>query len=566
MSRLCSSNRESFCSREASLCFLYCRNAKKNKFLRPLNPSHTLGSRQIGLCGLSPPRRLFISLYAEPKARATMNAVPSQAAEDTKTGHETSSSSSPPSSKRQFEVPHVPLSDITRVRQLGTGSFSAVYQVCINQDGWDTCGYALKCLESSFSSSSTSTSTTKGVLDTKMQEANFRSQVAAAKGLKREIKVLSQLKHANIIRLHGTTTLSSVSVHGQDEIVVRPFVSNRGLILDLLEAETLETRLDRWRSLLQIQPTHPDRSSACPVPVVIEIEENVGMGKNGPPVTSKSGSAPSLTSRLETVAMGIIRGMEYLHHKNVLVSDLHPANIGFDATTGTVKIFNLGSAQHVHHQNEKKDRFNDADSSFYQAPEIVVRSKETMKPTLALSADIYSLGVLLWELCTLLPTPATTVKTIATNRSFTTTTTRTKAPNLENVHRVQLQQQEWRPMVRSIPSHLLRELIRRCCQLEPERRPLIGRVRSEVELKLFSQRPLNWPTRILVRRHCDPTPQLLHHEKEEEDGRPTTPSLRNTRSKKPIRPTRMTQSLRERPTTATAVTKDRLAECYRYGL
>jgi serine/threonine protein kinase len=535
-----------------------------------------------------------------------MSAPPSETTEDTKTGHETSSSSSPPSGKRELEVPHVPLSDITRVRQLGTGSFSAVYQVCINQDGWDTCGYALKCLESSYLSSSTST---KGVLETKEQEANFRGQVAAAKGLKREIKVLSQLRHTNIIRLHATTTLSSFSVHGLDEIAVPLLVTNRGLILDLLEAETLETRLDRWRSLLHKHPTHPDRSSTCPVPVVVVVvEEKVDMGKNGHPITSASASAPpTLTTRLETVAMGIIRGMEYLHHKNVLVRDLRPANIGFDATTGTVKIFNLGSAQHVHHQHDNKtDRVaEDADCSFYHAPEILVQSKETMKPSLALSADIYSLGVILWELCTLLPNPAATTANPINTKNRSLATTRTKTTPLDGVRRVQLQQQDWQPMVRSIPSHLLRELIRRCCHLEPERRPSIGRVRSELELKLFSQRPLNWPTRILVRRHHDPPPPVLH----QEDGRPPPPppgtrtkkpprpdrmtqslrqlvqknhdhppsvlpnedgrppnAPRNTTTKKPIRPTRMTQSLRERPTTATNVKKDRLAECYRYGL
>jgi serine/threonine protein kinase len=98
-----------------------------------------------------------------------------------------------------------------------------------------------------------------------------------------------------------------------------------------------------------------------------------------------------LFERLKAAAVGIARGMEYLHANKVAFRDLKPRNIGFDAATGTVKIFDFGLACEM----EENKRGSPVGTIRYMAPEVA-----SGQPY-GLSCDVYSFGIILWQICSL---------------------------------------------------------------------------------------------------------------------------------------------------------------------
>jgi serine/threonine protein kinase len=125
-----------------------------------------------------------------------------------------------------------------------------------------------------------------------------------------------------------------------------------------------------------------------------------------------------LLERLQTGA-NVARGVAYMHSKRLIHRDLKTANIGFDVH-GDVKLFDLGLSRLLPTKKaEKKNASDDpvagetkqiaastgcatdcyvmsrVGTKFYMAPEI--RRKEPYN----LSADVYSFGVILWELLSL---------------------------------------------------------------------------------------------------------------------------------------------------------------------
>ena len=53
-----------------------------------------------------------------------------------------------------------------------------------------------------------------------------------------------------------------------------------------------------------------------------------------------------MRNRVEGPALGIARGMAYLHSRGIALRDLKPDNIGFDESD-TVKLFDFGMARKV---------------------------------------------------------------------------------------------------------------------------------------------------------------------------------------------------------------------------
>jgi len=98
------------------------------------------------------------------------------------------------------------------------------------------------------------------------------------------------------------------------------------------------------------------------------------------------------------VVLQLAQAMQYLHQHNVVYRDLKPDNIGFDSRD-SLKLFDFGLAK------ELKDSKRHADGTYqltantgskrYMAPEVASRERYN------LSVDVFSFGILFWEICSL---------------------------------------------------------------------------------------------------------------------------------------------------------------------
>lgn len=220
--------------------------------------------------------------------------------------------------------------DVREQCYLGKGAFSEVYRADVDAPELKGRNYALK------------------FLSREITNADFD---LAAIDLAMEADILSRLNHDNIITLHG--------VFG-GEMKSSYVDSKRGyfLILDLLE-DTLPKHLARCRAM--------ERKKL-----------------------SLAVSNKTLVERIENVALGIAKGMEYLHDNGVVFRDLKPDNVGF-TREGTPVIFDFGFARELHMVQQGEI----AGSLRYMSPEMAFAQDPSFP------SDVYSFGVLLFEICTL---------------------------------------------------------------------------------------------------------------------------------------------------------------------
>ena len=95
------------------------------------------------------------------------------------------------------------------------------------------------------------------------------------------------------------------------------------------------------------------------------------------------------------VAHSIADAMSYLHSKNIVFRDLKPANAGFDYM-GVMKLFDFGFATGLPEKNENNPAgflYHRCGTPLYMAPEV------GLSLGYGTEADVYSFGILLWELC-----------------------------------------------------------------------------------------------------------------------------------------------------------------------
>eukprot|EP00539_Tryblionella_compressa_P015381 CAMPEP_0178852208 /NCGR_PEP_ID=MMETSP0746-20121128/21536_1 /TAXON_ID=913974 /ORGANISM="Nitzschia punctata, Strain CCMP561" /LENGTH=415 /DNA_ID=CAMNT_0020517831 /DNA_START=18 /DNA_END=1266 /DNA_ORIENTATION=+ len=105
-----------------------------------------------------------------------------------------------------------------------------------------------------------------------------------------------------------------------------------------------------------------------------------------------------LAERLH-VAFDVCAALDYLHANQIIYRDLKPDNIGFDIR-GDVKLFDFGLAKELDPSlksgcSDLYELSGNTGSLRYMAPE-VARSEPYN-----LSADVYSFGLLLWQICSL---------------------------------------------------------------------------------------------------------------------------------------------------------------------
>jgi len=190
--------------------------------------------------------------------------------------------------------------------------------------------------------------------DVKKNPKKFR---IAAMDMAVETYFLSVLNHKNIIKMRGV---------GQGDM----FDGDYFLILDRLY-DILSDKLDKW--------------------VMLSKKYDTVFGKIRKGKTKKK----MLFIERLNVALSLAEAMMYLHKLNIIYRDLKPNNIGFDSR-GNVKLFDFGLAKELQpHQRLSNGTYRltgEAGSYRYMAPEVA------NKLPYNLSADIYSFGIILWEI------------------------------------------------------------------------------------------------------------------------------------------------------------------------
>ena len=204
--------------------------------------------------------------------------------------------------------------------------------------------------------------------------------VFAAMDLLFEAGLLSNLKHDNVVRLGGVCEDNLVKAYQKHDSQGYFFVydafseSLRDRLLTWREAKHKLRSKQRLQSIRRPFSPNASRSSST------SLSSMTGDGITGPPPVSQ---------RLEDVALGVARAMSYLHEQKIVLRDLRPESIGFDATTDIVKICDLGLARPI------EDVDDVAGSTWYLAPEYARGSSCGFK------SDVYSFAVVLYELVTL---------------------------------------------------------------------------------------------------------------------------------------------------------------------
>mmetsp|Transcript_8372 Transcript_8372/g.11989 ORF Transcript_8372/g.11989 Transcript_8372/m.11989 type:complete len:551 (+) Transcript_8372:38-1690(+) len=265
--------------------------------------------------------------------------------------------------------------------------------------------------------------------------ANEKEFKASAIDLVLEAKLLGNLNHENVIKLHAVTAGSISTVFSGGGFF---------LLLDRL-TETLEDKINEWAKVQEMKATRKASKFRRNRAANEEARNNM----------------ITLEERIRSCALGIARGMEYLHSNRIIFRDLKPANVGFDEK-GEVKIFDFGLAREVVDPEQRMT--GNTGSLRYMAPEVARHEHYGLK------ADVYSFGLVLWEImsCEL---PFETL-----NRAE---------------HSARVVYGSERPEIDKVKqSEDLRELIMNCWDSAPQKRPNFIGVRHHLLTELTQSRRL----------------------------------------------------------------------------
>ena len=236
--------------------------------------------------------------------------------------------------------------DIKIGEKLGEGGFCEVHQVTIFHGETQHKPLAIKFLR-------------RAVLDNKLLYERGAADLA------REARFLAELDHKNIIRLRGISD-------PEEKIFF--------LVMDRLY-DTLDDRMNLWRQGISLA-----RQEQHGLFTLFRKKEDPNEKR-----------LEDLKERLK-VALEIADALEYLHSLNILHRDIKPDNIGFDID-GNIQLIDFGLAKELKESdkniNGKYELTGNTGVWCYMAPE-VAKGWAYDK-----TVDVYSFGILLWEICAL---------------------------------------------------------------------------------------------------------------------------------------------------------------------
>ncbi|KAL7427512.1 hypothetical protein ACHAXH_001698, partial [Discostella pseudostelligera] len=299
--------------------------------------------------------------------------------------------------------------------------------------------------------------------------AQPRKFVIGAEDLAHETALLACLDHPNIIQLYGRaegcfstafqmrrstkneSPISSVSERDRGGVRKKQ-LTNEGyfIILDRLMS-TLTDRIEEWKDecyAINITTSNRDIGDApafsSSLPVLLMQPSEATLREH-------------LCKRLK-VAYCIADALAYLHTCHIVFRDLKPANVGFDCND-CVKMFDFGFATSIAPLlSQPYDGYGPLTETCgtrrYMAPEVA------LKLGYGKEVDVYSFGMLLWEICAL-------------DRPFNSIHT------VEAFHDVVVLCGK-RPSLKTDPlwPASLKRLMSQCWDTDPAERPTMGQVKS----------------------------------------------------------------------------------------
>jgi serine/threonine protein kinase len=243
-----------------------------------------------------------------------------------------------------------------------------------------------------------------------------------------EAKYLASLTHPNIVKLRGT-----VGIPGSPGFM---------LILDRLTL-TLEEKINQWR-----------------------LDQRKFRGVLGIFRRDVAGLADVYMQRL-VVLFDISRAMRYLHKKRILYRDIKADNIGFNVR-GDVRIFDFGLAKELKAKDlvKKPDGYESTGltgSRRYMAPEVV-----RCLPY-GFSADVYSFGILAWQVVAL----QTPFADYDADMHFDRVVTKGRRPNRFALH---------------VLPKLLERMVEDCWSADPSERPTFRQICIQIQSELLGMK------------------------------------------------------------------------------
>ena len=206
----------------------------------------------------------------------------------------------------------------------------------------------------------------------------------AAIDLATEAEMMLCLEHPNIIKMRGWARKGAFSYKdGKHDSFF--------IILDRV-VDTLEDRVRDWRKQWKKERRRRPRKQ-----LTKWLKTFIETGScTKPPIKPKSQRLDSLFADRLKVAYDVAGAIQYLHDRRIIYRDLKPSNIGFDID-GVVKLFDFGLARFLPESEDDETcyRMSNVGTYSYVPPEV------TEKKPYNLKADIYSFGVLLWEIMAL---------------------------------------------------------------------------------------------------------------------------------------------------------------------